>query len=381
MRVRHFSGPDIGRVMQEIKRELGPDAVILETRQLGPKERAGGGVEVVAAIDYPEHELPNPATVTRRYGEVAASSLVDLIDDRFSGPSHAIGLDVAWQHEIRDLKRMVRRLLEATGGLGEWEDFDGFAAVYQQLTAAGLEDEHCRRLLDEAAESLPPRQRRSKLQLTGFLARRIIATLPVLEPELLPRRIILVGPTGVGKTTTVAKLASFFQRRRGERVGIVSVDSFRLGAADQIRAYGRRLGMPVAVVDSHAAFVQAASEMADRERLIVDTTGRSHRDEAGLAALHQLLPGADRAVLLVLPAAVQRDDLLDILVQYRRFRPAALLFTKLDETTRYGSLASGAQSAELPLSFFTTGQLVPEDLEVASGERVASLLLGLGERG
>jgi flagellar biosynthesis protein FlhF len=276
---------------------------------------------------------------------------------------------------------MVRRLLEAAGGLGEWEDFDEFAAVYQQLTAAGLEDEHCRRLLDEAAESLPPRQRRSKLQLTGFLARRIIATLPVLEPELLPRRIILVGPTGVGKTTTVAKLASFFQRRRGERVGIVSVDSFRLGAADQIRAYGRRLGMPVAVVDSHAAFVQAASEMADRERLIVDTTGRSHRDEAGLAALHQLLPGADRAVLLVLPAAVQRDDLLDILVQYRRFRPAALLFTKLDETTRYGSLASGAQSAELPLSFFTTGQLVPEDLEVASGERVASLLLGLGERG
>ncbi|MBN2233019.1 MAG: hypothetical protein JW781_09410 [Deltaproteobacteria bacterium] len=381
MRVRNFTGVDIGRVMQDIKRELGPDAVILETRYLGADEEPAGGVEVAAAVDYPEENLPSAAAVTRRYGEVAASSLAELVDDRFSGAARPVGLDGGWQREIRDLKRMVGRLLETTGALGDWHDDGVFTAAFQRLAGAGLDDEYSRRLLDEAAARLPPAGRRSMLQVQGFLARRIIDALPLLDPASLPRRIVLVGPTGVGKTTTVAKLAAFFRRRFDERVGILSVDTFRLGAADQIRAYGRRLEMPVAVVDSHAGFVQAAAGMADRERLIVDTTGRSHRDEAGLTALHQVLPGGGGAVLLVLPAAVHGDDLLDILVQYRRFRPAAMLYTKLDETTRYGSLVSGTRIADLPLSFFATGQLVPEDLEVASGERVAGLLLGLDGRG
>jgi flagellar biosynthesis protein FlhF len=126
--------------------------------------------------------------------------------------------------------------------------------------------------------------------------------------------------------------------------------------------------------------------VADCERVLIDTIGRSGRDQPGLAALYRLLQGVGGDRLLVLPAALREEDLLDNLVSFRTFRARALLFTKLDETGNYGSILNALSFSGLPLSFFTGGQRVPEDLEPASGERLVDLLLDIvapapGEKG
>ena len=275
------------------------------------------------------------------------------------------------------MKKMLNRLLESTGCPGTWSANGVLAELYQQLLFKGIHEEVCRSLLEQVAEQLSVEKSTSREMVIGCLARQIIDDVPLLKVQHIGRLLTLVGPTGVGKTTTVAKLASFF-RQKNEAIGLISVDTFRLGATAQIREYARRLQVPVRVVKSHTAMEQALEEFSSKDRIIIDTMGRSPHDEKGLQALQQILPAShDLTALLVVPAGIQEDDLLDVLVQFRRFSYGALLFSKLDETTCHGMLLRGCQLAGLPMSFFTTGQLVPEDMEEASGERVANLLLDL----
>lgn len=376
MKVKHFRGNNISRVMLEVKKELGREAVILETRELPGKE--GPLVEVVAAVDYANDHFV-PGLGVDRYANSFASSTVNcrIPGGRPAGFSASAGYRELRQ-EVVLMKKTLNRLLEATGFPGEWTAGGVLTECYQQLLLKGLHEEVCRSLIDRVVNQLPAEKLVSKEMAIGCLARQIIDDVPLLKNDQMGRLVTLIGPTGVGKTTTVAKLAAFFGHEKKETVGLISVDTFRLGATAQIREYARRLEVPVRVVKSSAAMEQALEEFSSRDRIIIDTMGRSHHDEKGLQALQQILP-ANRELtsLLVVPAGIQEDDLLDVLVQFRRFAYEALLFSKLDETTCHGILLRGCQLARLPMSFFTTGQLVPEDMEEASGERVASLLLDL----
>jgi len=376
MKVKHFRGNNISKVMLEVKKELGREAVILETRKLPGKE--GPLVEIVAAVDYPDDHFV-PGLGVDRYSNSLAASAIDckIPAEQPAGFFASVGYRELRQ-EVASMRKMLNRLLETTGFPGEWAGGGVLAEFYQQLLFKGLHEEVCRSLFDRVVNQLSVVKSASREMAIGCLARQIIDDVPLLKVDQIGRLVTLLGPTGVGKTTTVAKLAAFFSHEKNEKVGLISVDTFRLGATAQIREYARRLEVPVRVVKNHAAMEQALEEFRSRDRIIIDTMGRSHHDEKGLQALRQILPANREATaLLVVPAGIQEDDLLDVLVQFRRFAYEALLFSKLDETTCYGMLLRGCQLARLPMSFFTTGQLVPEDMEEASGERVASLLLDL----
>jgi len=377
MKVKHFRGQNISKVMLEVKKELGREAVILETRRL-PGPAGASLVEIVAAVVYQDdHFVPGLA--------------IDHFCDPFDGEKLSVGtpakrptgfLASAGYRELHQevvlMKKMINRLLETTGFPGDWPADGIWTELYQQLLFKGMHEEVCRSLLERTVAQLSANQTANRETVLGCLAQQIINDVPLLDHEHFGRLITLVGPTGVGKTTTVAKLAAFFHQQKNEKIALISVDTFRLGATAQIKEYARRLQVPVRVVKSHAAMEKALAEFNSRDRVIIDTMGRSHHDEKGLQALQQVLPAnRDVTSLLVIPAGIQEDDLLDVLVQFRRFAYSALLFSKLDETTCHGMLLRGCQLAQLPLSFFTTGQLVPEDMEEASGERVASLLLDL----
>lgn len=375
MKVKHFRGTNISKVMLEVKKELGREAVILESRQLpGP---GGTLVEILAAVDYPDDHFV-PGLGIGRYGD-SADLVATQNKTSFGRPSEVFAS--AGYRELRQevllMKKMINRLLESTGFPGEWAADGVFAELYQRLLLKGIHEEVCRSLLERVISRLSAAGPVSREAAIGSLARQIIDDVPVLKVDHLGRLVTLVGPTGVGKTTTVAKLAAFF-RQKNEEIGLISVDTFRLGATAQIKEYARRLQVPVRVVKNRMAMDQALEEFSSKDRIIIDTMGRSHHDEKGLRALQQILPAhQDLTSLLVLPTGIQEDDLLDVLVQFRRFAYGALLFSKLDETSCHGMLLRGCQLAGLPISFFTTGQLVPEDMEEASGERVASLLLDL----
>jgi len=194
------------------------------------------------------------------------------------------------------------------------------------------------------------------------------------------RVVILVGPTGVGKTTTIAKLAAVHGLGSGGRtVRIITVDSFRIGAKAQVETYGEIMGIPVSAVDDYEDLRTQVALAEDSELLLVDTIGKSPRDEAKIDEMRALLAGCGDAaeVHLAVSATTKTADLRDIMKQFESFDYRSVVLTKLDETSRIGNLISVFATAEVPFSYLTDGQSVPVDISVASPARIMERVKGL----
>jgi len=384
VRVKRFFGRDSSAALQEVKLAFGENAVVLETLQrddVEPERR----VEIVAAIDYdPGLKVERKATEAPA-AVISTESTRDLPGDS-SEPVAVAKLHSAeferLQCELHSVKGMMGRLLVGSG-LSEGWSHSGFADLLNQLLARKVSSEIAYDLLtqtqlelrDTASLKKQPETFVNEL-LKAALAGVVMRQVKVLKRSEMARVITLVGPTGVGKTTTFAKLAAAFAGA-GERVALISVDTDRLGAAAQTLEYGRRLKMPVEIVKDRKELLAALNRFAGFDRVLVDTMGRSIRDHQGLAELCRVLKVVVGDTFLVLPAGIQEEDLLENLVHFRPFGGTSLLFTKLDETGCYGSILNGLRYAQMPLSFFTNGQKVPDDIEIASAERLADLLLDI----
>jgi flagellar biosynthesis protein FlhF len=197
-----------------------------------------------------------------------------------------------------------------------------------------------------------------------------------------PLVIGVAGPTGVGKTTTLAKLASVWRIDRGLRVGIVAADAFRVGAVDQLRTYGRILGVAVHASEGPSAAAEALARMADRDVVLVDTPGRGHRDAARIDEVAAVLRAvrADET-LLVLPGASSARALEEAVDAFRATGPTRTVLTKLDESEGLGALVGAVRRSRCPASWFTDGQEVPDDIERADAAAFARRMLGDGAGG
>ena len=186
----------------------------------------------------------------------------------------------------------------------------------------------------------------------------------------------LVGPTGVGKTTTIAKLAANFALQQGLRVGMITVDTYRMAAPEQLKVYGRIMEIPTLTASGPAELREAVDELGDREVILVDTVGRSPADEDNLEELAAVLGGVKGLGCHLVLAAPTRDrDLQEVVQAFGRFSPQSLIFTKLDETTTYGPILNQMVRAGKPVSYLAFGQRVPDDLEKATREGLAKRLL------
>jgi flagellar biosynthesis protein FlhF len=215
-----------------------------------------------------------------------------------------------------------------------------------------------------------------------MLSTEVVSALAGIEPNRgeggKPAIIALVGPTGVGKTTTVAKLASEAALRRNLRVGLVNLDSYKVAAFDQLGTYAKILNVPFRSVASKEDLAVAMQDFQSLDLVIVDTTGRSQRDPDSLRELQELLVALpDARTHLVLSATTRDMELYDMANRFSAFRPRGIIMSKLDEATIYGAIYNVSQKIKLPLAYFTTGQRVPEDIEEATRERLASLILDL----
>jgi flagellar biosynthesis protein FlhF len=190
--------------------------------------------------------------------------------------------------------------------------------------------------------------------------------------------IALVGPTGVGKTTTIAKIASQAMLEKRLRVGLINLDSYKVAAADQISTYARIMGLPFRSVTTEEELQQAIYDFNSLDLVLIDTTGRSQKDQESLQELKQLLFRISGLETVLMASATTRDsDLVDITNRFSIFSPKGLIFSKLDETGVYGSIYNAQKRTGLPLLYFTVGQRVPEDIEKATRERVVGLILDL----
>ena len=194
-----------------------------------------------------------------------------------------------------------------------------------------------------------------------------------------PRTIALIGPTGVGKTTTVAKLAANFKLRHKRRVSLITMDTYRIAAVDQLRTYANIIDVPLHVVSQPDEMIAAMQQCAGSQVVLIDTAGRSQRDDPKLDQLHSLIQAArPHQVHLVLASTCTQKVLLDAIERFSRIQTDRIIFTKLDEAVTYGVLLNVARQVNKQLSFLTTGQEVPHHIEATRGERLASLVLGEG---
>ena len=200
----------------------------------------------------------------------------------------------------------------------------------------------------------------------------------VTKPEL-QGRIVLVGPTGVGKTTTIAKLAGRLALGEGKKVGLITVDTYRIGAVEQLKTYADIMNLPFKVAYNMNDMDIAIESMSECDVVLIDTTGRSSKNRMQIAELRTFVEKADtRNVHLVISSTTKNKDLKYIIEGYQILNYNSIIVTKLDETSTYGSILNILETAKTPLSFVTIGQNVPEDIKELSVDSIINLILGEG---
>jgi flagellar biosynthesis protein FlhF len=189
--------------------------------------------------------------------------------------------------------------------------------------------------------------------------------------------VALVGPPGVGKTTTLVKLAARYGLASRRPAHILTADVFRIAAAEQLQSLAAILGIGCNVVDTPVALAQALEEHRSKDFIFIDTPGLGRNEmEDGADLAHLIASHPEIDTHLVLSASMKPADMARVIDRYEMFQPKKLLFTRIDETERFGAIVSEASRRSLPVSFLTTGQQIPDDLEPATKERLAALIAG-----
>ncbi|PTQ69868.1 flagellar biosynthesis protein FlhF [Pseudomonas sp. GV071] len=418
MQVKRFFAADMRQVMKLVRDELGADASIIGTR------RVAGGVELTAALDYQAPMMParqpNPELEVelRRTQSMLVSAHADLAT-RVSGekmkdgqlfanesivapelpasfvrperpkpaaapaPAPAPAMAVATDQRSLDAMRFelngLRELIEVQLGSMAWGQMQSRrpqqAALWRRLQRMGLPAELARVLLERVSKV--PEQRQAWRMILAHLAHAIKT--PKVEPLEEGGVIALVGPAGMGKTTTLAKMAARYVLKYGaQHVALVSMDSYRIGAQEQLKTLGRILNVSVTQVDPGQSLTQALEPLARKRVVLIDTAGLPGNDPA----LHmQLETLAGRGVksrnYLVLAATSQSQVLKAAYHSYKRCGLTGCILTKADEATSLGEVLSLAISQHLPVAYLADGPRIPDDLHVARSHQLVSRAVSL----
>ena len=243
--------------------------------------------------------------------------------------------------------------------------------ILAKLLAADVSETHARSLVERFRNDP---QGRNFIQ---WLGKKISVAAQESWEALGGRKVMLIGPTGVGKTTTIAKLAAIHSLWKKKKVFLLTADTYRIAAVKQVETYSKILGIPMDVVDDPRHIGPVLEKTAEADLVLLDTAGRSQRDGARIEEMRALyLAFQPDAVHLVLAANMKYRDMLDVVKRMGVVPISRVIFTKTDETTTYGALLNILLDFDRPVSFITTGQNVPNDIEVASGMRLAEMLLG-----
>lgn len=296
------------------------------------------------------------------------------------------------QDEVSELRSLVKEISKdrslkkfVTGGAELIEQ--EFSETFRDLINSGVDRQIARELVANAERSLGDGKKADYSLMQERVAYDLmerITTVDVLagvgakNGKAETTFLSIVGPTGVGKTTTTAKIASQAITERGLRVGIINLDTYRVGAAQQLATYAKLMNLPFRNVKDSEQLHEAIFDFASLDLVLIDTTGRSQKDDEGLNAIGKFLNQIEgQRSLLVLSATTRDSDIKDISNRFRCLHPSALIFSKLDETGVYGSIVNTQLRTTLPLAYFTVGQRVPEDIERATKERVVDLVVDL----
>ncbi len=391
MRVKRYVADSIQEAVAKVKHDLGRNAIILHTKQF--KEGGFLGLfsqrrfEVIAAIDENSTKEAHSKTMDQKTDNSIISKRVatgqkPFIDQSLVRKETAAQVEPSLQSikaEITTLKELILR-----NSSGQDEPIQGnpatINAIKKQLAALDLDEAVINELISKIPFNLLSQSEVSEKMILALCSQHLINSIkfdPAIHSEHAQSQqiIALVGPTGVGKTTTIAKLAANYSIYFGKKVGLITVDTFRIAAVNHLKTYGEIINLPVEVVYAPEELDSALRNLSQCDLVLLDTAGSSPYNRRMMDDLRRFLayPGIDFK-MLVISATTRYRDMENIIESFGATSFTHLIFTKLDETAAIGPVLSLAWKCKLPLSFVTTGQNVPEDIEQANPSRLVSLL-------
>ncbi|ATB68472.1 flagellar biosynthesis protein FlhF [Sulfurospirillum diekertiae] len=411
MKFHTFSGETPAEALKQAQQDCGENALVISTKQIRKKTISTSALyEVVVAIedDQPtavpkkpepkvEHKYKSGEDVLFSLSEAAKqiSQIAQATGD-MGGTNASREAERAQNSEgIGEIKCEINKLADKIKLIQEmfWEERaphrnhlaipSEFSEIYKLAKTSGMGEDHLENIMNLTLEHMPVRMKNSSETIKRYFQVLLRKLIPVRMEAELPkgnkRVMMFVGPTGVGKTTTIAKLAarySYIQEKRA-KVGIITLDTYRIGAVEQLFQYAKMMRLPIEDVVDPSDFNNALSSLSHCDVILIDTVGSSQYDKDKLVKLNKFLQSSQLQidVNLVLSAGSKLEDLKEIYKNFSFLDIDTLIFTKFDETKVFGTIFSLIYDIDKPVSYFSIGQEVPDDIVPASSDFLVECIL------
>ena len=367
MQIKRYEAVNMREAMAKIRKELGSDAVILSTKKISEDSSL---IEVVAAREQElvNHEINSSSDIAVQSREGNLDSLKQDMRELKSFID-SLSQQLMFKTDLLDLKETLNMLCDNISVRNEAHLHD----LYRMLIDNGFSRARALRLT-ETIKSEYPRTSADTPEKAVTLAEYMLARSFPVDNRREGRIKAFVGPTGVGKTTTLAKLAAHYCLDKKMKVGLITTDTYRIAAPEQLKVYAGIMGLPLQVASEKTKFMQSLAKFADRDLILVDTPGRSRQDDHFLSILKSILTEDVDTFLLLSPTA-SREHMIETADRFRILDYDRLILTKLDDCRNFGAVVDVIDAIGKPVSYLTTGQNVPQDIETANPQKLAQLTL------
>lgn len=380
MQIKRFEAENMTEALRLVKQEFGSEAVILSARSL--KKKRGvfwpvkrPGAEVTAAKDTScteAKEVP-PNKMRKFYKNQSLRSNLEDSSKKKSSVSLLHGEANALKN--RHNNHMVKRNHVPQNNARK------LFALHQRMLFQGIEENIALDLIEKINRIMSSENVLKNEELKSCLIHAFEKTglrvSPIKMEQSKQKIVAFVGPTGVGKTTTIAKLAAIQAIKMRKRVALITLDNYRIAGIEQLKIYAKIIGIPIEIASTGKEFKECLNRLKDKDLILIDTAGMSQGNEYQFNELRIFFDKIRHVEThLLLSATTKENDLIDILARFKVFPISKLLFTKLDESTSYGNMLNQIIQSKIPVSYFTNGQQVPEDIEIATLERLVDLITG-----
>ncbi|WP_304546485.1 flagellar biosynthesis protein FlhF [Sulfurimonas microaerophilic] len=416
MKMLTFTGKSPSEALKKAKMEIGDEGMLIETRELRKKALGRDGLyEIVIGVDddmvMPSYHKPKkPLSSQQPLKEESKDVLFDIssaaeqiskisqVTDPFSGydKKATVQIPTVEPLELKEIKSEINKLTDKVKIIQNmfWDEKSPdlsssippeFAEIYRLANQSGMNKEHLDMLMQVTLEHMPLKMRENSATVKRYF-QTILRKMVPIRMESMPsigtkKVMMLVGPTGVGKTTSIAKLAArySFLLEKKYKVGLVVLDTYRIGAVEQLMQYARMMKLGIETVVDPPEFSSALDSLKYCDCILIDTMGSSPYDKGKIEKIYECL-NANKThyevdVVLVMPSSIKYEDLKVTYDNFSSLGVDTLMFTKLDETRGFGNIFSLAYETKKPISYFSVGQEVPEDLVTASSDFLVECLL------
>lgn len=385
MQMKRYEVSSLQEAMRRVKKDLGPEAIILSTKTL--RDSNPPLLEGVAALDR-KHEdaLPPPPSRTSPVPDTppGRGEMPDWARSITGDLKELKGLlgndrpDQQLREELSEVKEALFTLFDMLGFRHGSRDPSPYGRLYHRLLTNGVSRARALRIVDGVRQEGGNPEEDTYEASIRRAREAILRSFPrETEPGGEKRVKALVGPTGVGKTTTLAKLAARFALEQKQKVGLITMDTYRIASVDQLQTYADIMKLPLLVAGDGESFRESLRSFADRDVILVDTPGRNPEDREYLGELKRQFDGSpDLEVNLLLTPAMNREGLQVTADRFRLLDYDSLILTKLDECQRFGVVFDILEQAGRPVRYVTCGQNVPQDIKEVTPGSLASLILG-----